>query len=84
DDKGVGGLVKARHQGDRVSTMELALGVTTLSPDILNAYVRGNVGTTFSKSGAGATFLYNLRAAVNDIQAGRTRVAIVASVECAI
>ena len=31
-----------------------------------------------------ATFLYNLRAAVNDIQAGRTRVAIVASVECAI
>ncbi len=84
DDKGLGGLVKARQQGDRVSTKQLALGLNTMSTDFINAYVTGNVGTTFSTSGACATFLYNLRAAVNDIQAGRTRVAIVASVECAI
>lgn len=84
DDTGLGGLVKARQQGDRVSTKQLALGFNTMSTDFINAYVTGNVGTTFSTSGACATFLYNLRAAVNDIQAGRTRVAVVASVECAI
>lgn len=84
DDQGLGGLVKARQQGERVSTKQLALGLNTMSTDFINAYVTGNVGTTFTSSGACATFLYNLRAAVNDIQAGRTRVAVVASVECAI
>ncbi|WP_404340267.1 beta-ketoacyl synthase [Pseudoalteromonas mariniglutinosa] len=84
NDEGLGGLLRARQQGDRISTKQLALGLNTMSTDFINAYVTGNVGTTFTTSGACATFLYNLRAAVNDIQAGRTRVAVVASVECAI
>ncbi len=84
DGEGLGGLIRSRQQGDRVSTKQLALGLNTMSTDFINAYVTGNVGTTFTTSGACATFLYNLRAAVNDFQAGRTRVAIVASVECAI
>ncbi|MFY8297602.1 beta-ketoacyl synthase [Pseudoalteromonas sp. SS15] len=82
--EGFGGLIRSRQQGDRVSTKQLALGLNTMSTDFINAYVTGSVGTTFTTSGACATFLYNLRAAVNDIQAGRTRVAIVASVECAL
>ena len=84
NDEGLGGLIRSRQQGERVSTKQLALGLNTMSTDFINAYVTGNVGTTFTTSGACATFLYNLRAAVNDIQAGRTRVAVVASVECAI
>lgn len=84
NDEGFGGLFKSRMQGDRVSTKQLALGLNTMSTDFINAYVTGNVGTTFTSSGACATFLYNLRAAVDDIKAGRTRVAIVASSECAI
>ena len=84
NDEGFGGLIRSRQQGERVSTKQLALGLNTMSTDFINAYVTGNVGTTFTTSGACATFLYNLRAAVNDIQAGRTRVAVVASVECAI
>lgn len=84
NEEGFGGLFKSRLLGDRVSTKQLALGLNTMSTDFINAYVTGNVGTTFTTSGACATFLYNLRAAVNDIQAGRTRVAVVASVECAI
>ncbi|BBN81405.1 beta-ketoacyl-[acyl-carrier-protein] synthase FabY [Pseudoalteromonas sp. A25] len=84
NDEGFGGLIRARMKGERVSTKQLALGLNTMSTDFINAYVTGNVGTTFTTSGACATFLYNLRAAVNDIQAGRTRVAIVASVECAL
>ncbi|MDK1286141.1 beta-ketoacyl synthase [Pseudoalteromonas umbrosa] len=84
DNEGLGGLVRSRLRGDRVSTKQLALGLNTMSTDFINAYVTGSVGTTFSTAGACATFLYNLRAAVNDIQAGRTRVAVVASVECAL
>ncbi|CCQ12125.1 3-oxoacyl-[acyl-carrier-protein] synthase, KASII [Pseudoalteromonas luteoviolacea B = ATCC 29581] len=84
NEEGFGGLFKSRLLGERVSTKQLALGLNTMSTDFINAYVTGSVGTTFTTSGACATFLYNLRAAVNDIQAGRTRVAIVASVECAV
>jgi acetoacetyl-[acyl-carrier protein] synthase len=83
-DEGFGGLMKSRLAGSRVSTKQLALGLNTMSTDFINAYVTGNVGTTFTSSGACATFLYNLRAAVHDIEAGRTRVAIVGSSEAAI
>ena len=83
-DEGFGGLMKSRLLGDRVSTKNLALGLNTMSTDFINAYVTGNVGTTFTASGACATFLYNLSAAVNDIQAGRIRIAIVGSAEAAI
>ena len=84
NEEGFGGLVRSRMKGERVSTKQLALGLNTMSTDFINAYVTGSVGTTFTASGACATFLYNLRAAVNDIQAGRTRIAVVASVECAL
>jgi len=83
-DEGFGGLIKSRLAGSRVSTKQLALGLNTMSTDFINAYVTGNVGTTFTSSGACATFLYNLRAAVHDMEAGRTRVAIVGSSEAAI
>ncbi|MDP7592390.1 MAG: beta-ketoacyl synthase [Litorilituus sp.] len=82
--EGLGGLVKSRLSGARVSTKQLALGLNTMSTDFINAYVTGNVGTTFSSSGACATFLYNLRSAVQDMQAGRIRVAIVGSAEAPI
>ncbi|MGV2871753.1 beta-ketoacyl synthase [Colwellia sp. E150_009] len=82
--EGLGGLLKSRLSGTRVSTKQLALGLNTMSTDFVNAYVTGNVGTTFSSSGACATFLYNLRSAVQDIQAGRIRVAVVGSAEAPI
>ncbi|WP_448549755.1 beta-ketoacyl synthase [Thalassotalea fusca] len=82
--EGFGGMMKNRLNGDRVTTKNLALGLNTMSTDFINAYVTGSVGTTFTSSGACATFLYNLKAAVNDIQAGRIRVAIVGSNDCAI
>ena len=82
--EGLGGLLKSRLSGSRVSTKQLALGLNTMSTDFINAYVTGNVGTTFTSSGACATFLYNLRAAVQDMQAGRIRVAVVGSAEAPI
>lgn len=82
--EGLGGLLKSRLAGSRVSTKQLALGLNTMPTDFINAYVIGNVGTTSTASGACATFLYNLRSAVQDMQAGRIRVAIVGSAEAPI
>ncbi len=82
--EGLGGLLKSRLLGERVSSKQLALGLNSMSTDFINAYVTGNVGTTMTSSGACATFLYNLHSALADLKAGRTRVAIVASSECAI
>jgi len=82
--EGVGGMMQSRQKGERVSTKNLALGLNTMSTDFINAYVTGSVGTTFTSTGACATFLYNLKAAVQDIQAGRIRLAIVGSNDCAI
>jgi len=82
--EGLGGMIRNRLNGDRVTTKNLALGLNTMSTDFINAYVTGNVGTTFTSSGACATFLYNLRSAVQDMQAGRIRVAVVGSAEAPI
>jgi len=82
--EGHGGMMQNRMRGERVSTKNLALGLNTMSTDFINAYVTGSVGSTFTSTGACATFLYNLKAAVQDIQSGRVRVAIVGSNDCAI
>ena len=82
--EGLGGMMQNRDRGDRVSTKNLALGLNTMSTDFINAYVTGSVGTTFTSTGACATFLYNLKAAVQDIQAGRVKLAIVGSNDCAV
>ena len=82
--EGLGGMIRNRLKGERVSTKNLALGLNTMSTDFINAYVTGNVGTTFTSSGACATFLYNLRSAVQDMKAGCIRVAVVGSAEAPI
>ena len=49
--------------------------------DFINAYVLGSVGHTEAVTGACATFLYVLQAAVRDIRSGRRRVAVVGNAE---
>ena len=84
DSHGYGGLLQARLKGDRVSTKHLALGMGSMTSDFINAYVLGNLGSTGSITGACASFLYNLRAGLEDIQSGRRRVVIVSSSEAPI
>ncbi|MBX2807750.1 MAG: beta-ketoacyl synthase [Cellvibrionaceae bacterium] len=84
DHCGYGGLLQARLQGERVTTKQLALGLNSMSADFVNAYVLGNIGATGSIAGACASFLYNLRAGVEDIQSGRRRVVVVGSSEAPI
>lgn len=84
DNTGFGGMLQARLRGERVSSKQLALGLNTMPADFVNAYVLGSVGATGGVTGACATFLYNLRAGVEDIKAGRRRVVLVGSAEAPI
>ncbi|CAM3847720.1 beta-ketoacyl synthase [Xenorhabdus thuongxuanensis] len=84
DDQGFGGMLQSRLKGGRVSAKQCPLGLNSMCADFLNAYVLGSVGHTSATLGACATFLYNLNAAVEDIKAGRIRVAIVGSAEAPI
>lgn len=81
DENGFGGMMQQRLKGGRVSAKQCPLGLNTMPADFVNAYVLGSVGHTGAIVGACATFLYNLQAAVNDIAAGRRRVAVVGNAE---
>lgn len=81
DGNGTGGMLQARLRGNRVSSKQLPLGLNTMPADFVNAYVLGSVGATGANAGACATFLYNLRLAVEDIQSGRRRVVVVGNAE---
>lgn len=81
DQYGTGGMTQARLRGGRVSSKQLPLGLNQMPADFVNAYVLGNVGATGAAVGACATFLYNLRLAVDEIKSGRRRVAVVGNAE---
>ena len=84
DSHGIGGMLQARLKGKRISSKQLALGLNTMPADFVNAYVLGNIGVTGANVGACATFLYNLRLAIEDIQEGRRRVVVVGNAEAPI
>ncbi len=81
DEHGYGGFMQSSLMGGRVTAKQMALGMNSMPADFINAYVLGSVGTTGSTTGACATFLYNLRIAISDIQAGRSRVVLVGNSE---
>jgi acetoacetyl-[acyl-carrier protein] synthase len=57
------------------------MGLAEMPADFVNAYVLGSVGQTGHNMGACATFLYNLRHGMFDIESGRSRVALVGGAE---
>ena len=79
--EGLGGLLQARLLGERATSKHYAMGLNTMPADFVNAYVIGSVGHTAAITGACASFLYVLQAAIQDIRSGRRRVAIVGSAE---
>ncbi|MFA5629892.1 MAG: beta-ketoacyl synthase [Porticoccaceae bacterium] len=83
-DEGWGGVLKSRWLGGRPTSKQVPLALSSMPADFINAYVLGNVGHTEAIAGACATFLYNLQAAVRDIQQGRRRVAVVGGSEAPI
>ncbi len=79
--EGLGGLFQGRLLGERTTSKQYALGLNSMAADFVNAYVLGSVGHTAAITGACASYLYILQAAVQDIRSGRRRVAIVGSAE---
>ncbi len=84
DEDGTGGMMRGRALGKRVTSKQCPLGFAEMPGDFINAYVLRSLGTTGPALGACATFLYNLRLAVNDIRSGRARVAVVGAAEAPI
>jgi len=81
DQEGNGGLLASRYRGQRPSSRQVPMGLAEMPADFVNAYVLGSVGQTGHNMGACATFLYNLRHAMFDIQSGRSRIALVGGAE---
>jgi acetoacetyl-[acyl-carrier protein] synthase len=81
DTNGSGGMLQAGLMGKRVSARNLPLGLAEMTADFVNAYILGNVGTTGANIGACATFLYNLRQGIQDIQSGKFRAVLVGGSE---
>jgi acetoacetyl-[acyl-carrier protein] synthase len=79
DEAGFGGLLKNPTQGKRITSKQMPLGYGQMPADFVNAYLLGSVGAVGSSLGACATFLYNLRNAVNDIKSGLRDLVIVGS-----
>lgn len=81
DTYGHGGMIGARYNNKRTTSKNCPLGLVEMPADFINAYVLGSAGNTGTFVGACATFLYNLRQAVHDIQNGIARVVVVGSSE---
>jgi len=81
DQEGTGGLLGSRYRGLRPTSKQVPMGLAEMAADFVNAYVLGSVGQTGHNMGACATFLYNLRLGMFDIQSGRSRVALVGGAE---
>lgn len=84
DANGNGGMVKARYNGKKVTSKYCPFGFAEMPADFINAYVLGSLGNTGTNMGACASFLYNLRQGINDIQSGRARIAIIGNSEAPI
>jgi acetoacetyl-[acyl-carrier protein] synthase len=81
DQEGSGGLLASRYRGLRPTSRQVPMGLAEMPADFVNAYVLGSVGQTGHNMGACATFLYNLRHGMFDIESGRSRVALVGGAE---
>lgn len=82
DEHGFGGMLKSALQGKRTTSKQLPLGYPQMPADFSNAYVLGSLGRSGASMGACASFLYNLHHAVDGIQAGRFRIAMVGGSDC--
>ena len=81
DQEGSGGLLGSRYRGMRPTSKQVPMGLAEMPADFVNAYLLGSVGQTGHNMGACATFLYNLRHGMFDIESGRSRVAVVGGAE---
>ena len=78
------GIIGQPLIGNRINSKMMALSLAEMPADFINSYIINSVGTTGNNIGACATFLYNLRQGLVDIQLGKARVVIVGNSEAPI
>ncbi|HBB53222.1 MAG TPA: beta-ketoacyl synthase [Legionellales bacterium] len=81
DEHSLAGLIAQPLKGKRVNSKMMPLSLAEMPADFVNSYILNSVGTTGHNMGACATFLYNLRQGIRDIQHGHAKIAIVGSAE---
>lgn len=84
DEHSLAGLVGQPLMGNRVNSKMMALSLSEMPADFVNSYLINSIGTTGNNVGACASFLYNLRQGMMDIQAGHAKVVIVGNAEAPI
>lgn len=84
DELSLGGLFSEPLMGNRISSKMIAFSLAEMPADFINSYIINSVGTTGTNMGACASFLYNLRQGMIDIQTGKARVVIVGNSEAPI
>ena len=84
DEHSLAGIIGQPLIGNRINSKMMALSLAEMPADFINSYIINSVGTTGNNIGACATFLYNLRQGLVDIQLGKARVVIVGNSEAPI
>lgn len=84
DEHSLAGIVGQPLTGNRINSKMMALSLAEMPADFVNSYIINSVGSTGNNVGACATFLYNLRQGVIDIQQGKAKVVIVGNSEAPI
>jgi len=84
DENSLTGLSINSKIGKPINAKMIALSFSEMTADFINSYIINSVGNTGSNMGACATFLYNLRMGIQDIQLGKARVVIIGTSEAPI
>jgi acetoacetyl-[acyl-carrier protein] synthase len=81
DENSLAGLFSRALTGNRVTSKMMPLSLAEMPADFINSYIINSVGKTGTNIGACATFLYNLKQGMTDIQTGSAKVVIVGNAE---
>src|SRR3990167_2670215 len=81
DENSLAGLIGKPLCGERLNSKLMALSLPEMPADFVNSYVLNSIGTTGNNIGACASFLYNLRQGIIDIQYGKSKVVVVGNAE---
>ena len=81
DANSLGGLIGEPLRGNRINSKMMPLSLAEMPADFINSYVINSVGQTGTQVGACASFLYNLKQGIVDIQTKRAKVALVGNAE---
>lgn len=84
DEHSLAGVIGQPLLGNRINSKMMALSLAEMPADFVNSYIINSVGATGHNIGACATFLYNLKLGIQDIQSGRSRVVIIGGAEAPI